>query len=395
MGLFSTNYSYLGVDLGSSSVKLVELGDDKGVPRLSTYGFTEQSVDIVKDDSDAARAEIANILKKLVKESKATGNKVITALPTYSVFSSIISLPAMSAKDIASAVRWEAKKIVPMPIDDVVLKWNVVETRKLGSKAVNLKGFMGGGGVSDIKSTVNNIAPSKLPDNLKKNNTEEKEQDLKILLTAAPKQLVGKYMDIFQRAGLNLVSLETEIFALIRSLVGNDRSTLLLVDIGAKSTNISLVQGGIAIINRSIELGGMNITDEISRNLNISRERAEQFKHDIGINIGDQADSSVFKSIEGVVVPIVDEIKYTMDFFSEQLDLGHNLEQEKIEKIILTGGSSLLSYLPEYLSQKLDKKVYIGDPWARVVYPTELRPIFEEIGPKLSVSIGLAMREIV
>jgi len=99
--------------------------------------------------------------------------------------------------------------------------------------------------------------------------------------------------------------------------------------------------------------------------------------------------------VESTITPIIDEIKYTMDFFKNQLNFGQDQEGTNIEKIILTGGSSLMSYLPEYLSGKLGKKVYIGDPWARVIYPKDLKPVFEEIGPKLSVSVGLAMREIV
>ncbi len=381
MGLLSTNYSYLGVNIGASSIKLVELGDNKGTPKLATYGFTEQSVDIIKDDSDAARNEAARILKHLFKESKASGNKVITALPTFSVFTSVISLPQMNKKDLAGAVKWEAKKIIPMPLEDIVLNWNIIN-KSTAPGSNKIKGIIGG------------KKEKHADDDQHKKNKEEKKEDTKVLITGAPKKLVSKYMDIFQRANLSLLSLETEIFALIRSLVGNDKSTLIIVDLGAKATNISLVQNGLPVINRSIELGGNNITKEISQNLDISVERAEQFKYDIGIS-DNGANSSVFKSIENTITPIIDEVNYTIDFFKEQLALGQNLEKENIEKIILTGGSSLISYLPDYLSQKLSKKVYLGDPWARIVYPKDLKPIFEEIGPKLSVPIGLAMREIV
>ena len=383
MGLFSTNYSYLGVNIGASSIKLVELADDKGTPKLATYGFTEQSVDIIKDDSEAARNEAARILKHLFKESKATGNKVITALPTFSVFTSVLSLPQMNKKDLAGAIKWEAKKIIPMPLEDIVLNWNVInEIKSPGSN--KMKGIIGGKGEKHVEGEQHKKD---------KKDKEEKKEDTKVLITGAPKKLVSKYMDIFQRANLSLLSLETEVFALIRSLVGNDKSTLIIVDLGAKATNISLVQNGLPVINRSIELGGNNITQEIGQNLDISVERAEQFKYDIGIS-DNGSNSSVFKSIESTITPIIDEINYTIDFFKEQLALGQNLEKENIEKIILTGGSSLLSYLPDYLSQKLNKKVYLGDPWARIVYPEDLKPIFEEIGPKLSVPIGLAMREI-
>ncbi|MEA2088505.1 MAG: pilus assembly protein PilM [Patescibacteria group bacterium] len=394
MGLFSSDYSYLGINLGTSSVKLVELGNNNGVPHLLTYGFTEQSIDIIKDDSESAKQEIVRILNQLCKEAKVSSNKVVTALPTFSVFSSVISMPKMSKKDLSSAVLWEAKKIIPMPFEDIILDWYILNEdsssqkskfRNLFNKIKKEKPKAKEGNI-DEKNTKNSL--------LNSNQGENKgDEDIKVLLTGAPKNLVTKYIDIFQRADLNLLSLETEIFALVRALVGNDKSTLIIVDIGAMSTNISLVKNGSVVINRSIELGGKNVTSEISQNLNVAFKRAEQFKFDIGINAEGQADSSIFKSIENTISPIVDEIKYTIDFFKNQLNFGQS-ESDVVEKIILTGGSSSLSYLSEYLAKQLNKKVYIGDPMARIVYPEDLKPIIDDVGSKLSVAVGLAMREI-
>ncbi|MBT4403018.1 pilus assembly protein PilM [Candidatus Falkowbacteria bacterium] len=381
------SYNYLGVNLGTSSIKLVELANNKGTPKLTTYGFTEQSIDIIKDDSELARGEAVRILKRLCKEAGVNTTKAITALPTFSVFSSVISLPKMSKKDLAGAVKWEAKKIIPMPIEDVILDWHILNKEENLKMPGKIKNFFGRIDSKDKNSQEGS-------DLQKKENNKEKNKDIKILLTGAPKNLVSKYIDIFTRAGLNLLSLETEIFSLVRSLVGNDKSTLMIVDIGAMSTNISLIQNGVAIVNRSIGFGGKNISNEISQNLDVDFNRAEQFKFDIGINAGGQQDSSVFKTVENTIIPIVDEIKYTIDFFKNQLNFGAGQGNSNIEKIILTGGSSMMSYLPEYLSKQLNIKVYIGDPWARVVYPQELKSIFEEIGPKLAVSVGLAMREI-
>lgn len=377
---------------------MVELEDDKGVPKLVTYGFTEQSVDIVKDDSESAKNEIVKILKKLTKESGVTTSKAITALPTFSVFSSVISLPQMSKKDLMSAVKWEAKKIIPMPIEEIILDWYVLGDEPkddFSSKFKNIfsKKKIGGENLSQKQEPSKNI-----DQNQNKKVLEEGTactNDIKILLTGAPKNLIVKYIDIFQKAGFNLLSLETEIFALIRSLVGNDKSTLMVVDIGAMSTNISLVQNGIAIVNRGIGLGGKSISEEISHNLDVSFERAEQFKFDVGMNSGEGSESSVFKTVEKTITPIVDEIKYTIDFFKNQLSCLDGGKEEKIEKIILTGGGALLNYLPEYLQSQLGRKVYVGDPWARVIYPQDLKPVFQEIGPKLSVPVGLAMREII
>ncbi len=405
MSLFTSDYNYLGINLGTSSVKLVELTSGVGSFKLSTYGFTDRSIDISKDDSESAKNEMVKIIKKLYKESGASSTKVVTALPTFSVFSSVISLPKMDKKDLAGAVRWEAKKIIPMPIEDVVLDWHIIgdkSDKDMASKKQKPVNVIEGennnakseeGGASNDVNTVNDEKKKavKKTGDIKGVDGD----DVKVILTAAPKMLVNKYIDIFKRANLNLLSLETEAFSLIRSLVGNDKSTMMIVDMGDKVTNISIVRNGVAVVNRSVELGGRNITGEISRNLNVSPERADQFKRDIGINAEGQSESSVFKSIESTITPIVEEVQYTIDFFKEHCVATLGIEGcSFIEKIILTGGSSLLNFFPEYLSGKLNKKAYIGDPFARVIYPDELRPIFEEVGPRLSVAAGLAMREM-
>ncbi|MFA6410911.1 MAG: pilus assembly protein PilM, partial [Candidatus Buchananbacteria bacterium] len=218
-------------------------------------------------------------------------------------------------------------------------------------------------------------------------SSESEKQYLKVLLTAAPKDLVKKYIDIFKSAGLNLLSLDTESFALIRSLVGNDKSALMIVDIGSVVTNISIVVNSIPVLNRSIDVGGLTITKAIANSLNVNLTRAEQFKYDIGMSPDRMGQGSVPKTIEATLTPIVDELRYSLNLYRNQ-------GQKSIEKIILTGGSSLLLNLPEYLSNLMGLRVFLGDPWARVMYPEELKPVLDEIGPRYSVTIGLAMRDI-
>jgi type IV pilus assembly protein PilM len=209
----------------------------------------------------------------------------------------------------------------------------------------------------------------------------------KILLTAAPADLVNHYIEIFKLAGFNLLSLETESFALERSLVGHDRSPILMVDIGATTTNIAVVMSSVPIINRSIDLGGHAITKTIATSLNVDVDRAEQFKRDFGLLPGGSSGNQIPKRIEFMVASVINEIRYVLNLY-------HNQSNNQIEKIILTGGSAWLPNLPQYLSQVLNIKVIIGDPWARIIYPLELKPVLSEIGPRLSVAIGLAMREI-
>lgn len=404
MKLFSPkNESYLGLDIGTSSIKLVELRNEKNRPRLSTYGYMDVETDIIKSDSKEAQARIAGSLKKIVKEARVTTNKTVSALPGFAVFSSIISLPQMSKKELVSAVKWEAKKFVPMPLDEMILDWKVLE--KINIKPMPPNAFKQkkkeevSGDDDDNKKTeqkFENADTADKKDDNKKETDEFKMPDgnknkvIDVLLTAAPKNLVQRYINIMKVAGLELVSLETESFAAERSLVGNDPAPVLIVDVGAVATDITVIIDKVPILNRSIDIGGDSMTGAIQRSLGVDKTRAEQFKRDFGLlqPEGQASSAGIPKSLEFVLHSIVNEIRYIMNLYQNQ-------EDRPIEKIVLSGGTAFVPGLTEFLGKELDMKVFVGDPWARVVYPVELKPVLQEIGPRFAIAVGLAMREIV
>ncbi|PIR13803.1 hypothetical protein COV49_00950 [Candidatus Falkowbacteria bacterium CG11_big_fil_rev_8_21_14_0_20_39_10] len=345
MSLLSTETGFLGIDIGSSSIKLVELKRVKDEIRLMSYGFTENLGKIVGDDWQKDSAYAAKVINSIRKKAGTVSQNAVGALPTFSVFSSLINLSNVGQKDISSAVHWEAKKVIPMSLEEMVLDWKII---------------------SDEESDGDNI---------------------KVLLTGAPKTLVKRYINIFRDARINLLSLETETFSLIRSLLGNDKAVIMMVEIGTSTTDIFVVEKSIPVLSRSIDVGGLSITKALSENLNVGLERAEQFKYDLGVTSMGSSEEVVPKTIMESISPIINEIKYMLNMFE-------NKDNKKVVKIVLSGGSSLLPNLTNYLSKILDINVVIGDPWSRVSYPVELKPVLSEIGCRLSVAIGLAMREI-
>src|SRR3989339_309017 len=286
MGMFTPSKNYVGIDIGSTSIKIVELEQAGSGARLVNYGFSETTKFIPSNWHENEKLT-ANIINEIYKKANIKSRSAVAALPTFSVFSSILNLPNVSKKELASSVHWEAKKVIPLPLEEMILDWKIIKN-------------------------------------------EKDKSNIKVLLTGAPKSLVKKYINIFKEAQINLMSLETETFSLIRSLIGNDKSTIMMVEIGANTTDVSIVDNGIPMLNRSIDIGGMTITKAIAKNL----------------------------------------------------------------KIILSGGSVMLPNLANYLSKILDINVIVGDPWSRISYPEDLKPLLHEIGPRLSVAIGLAMREI-
>lgn len=342
----SSLQSYLGVDINPFSVKVVELKKHGNKVALSTYGFSEKFSDAAPKESvpiDPRRT--AELLKNICQKSHTSSNLVLASLPTFSVFSSIININStVNKKDLEAAINWEAKKVIPLPLQDIVLDWQVID---------------------ETNSTGNGH---------------------RVLLTGAPKTLIQSYVNVFKDVQFNLLSLETEIFALIRSLLGNDRSSVMIVQLGSTTTNIFVVDKSVPVINRSIAVGGINITQAIASNLNMSLAQAEQFKYDLMHNGQENEDGKLPPMIIESLAPVVNEIKYILEVFGSK-------DNRRVEKIILTGGGALLPGLTNYLSEAFNLNVIVGDPWFRVAYPFELKPILDKIGPRLAVAIGLAMRE--
>lgn len=368
--------SIIGVDIGTSSIKLIELARNQdGTFSLVTYGFVENAPRDLKQVNKEHSNQIATTIKSICAKAGTTTSHASAGLPTYVVFTSLISLPRMPKEELDSAVHWEAKKIIPLPLEDIILDYKVL---------------------NDTKKETHASLPF-----LKKDEKKEQEdarlsneqEDLKILITGAAKETVARYTDIFSESALTLVSLETEMFALSRSLVGSEKGEIMIVEVGAAVTDIIIIEDGIPFLGRSIETGGNALTRAIMNSLNINEKRAEQLKRDMGlVNIEQAGGGGVPKILKDTIEPIVHEIKYTLELYKNHGVTPSSRATGSVEKIILTGGSAFLPHLAEYLSSALDMRVLIGDPWAHVQYPADLQPVLMGIGPKFSVAIGLAMR---
>lgn len=349
MGLFSANNDnlFLGVDIGDSSLKMVELRKKNKKIYLSNYAFSE-NVKGVNFTKITDTNYLAQAILKVKAEAGIKASRVTASLPTFSVFSSVINLPKTNKKEMDAVVAQEAKKVIPLPPEEMILDWKLV------------------------------------PDS----NAGDNQESGRVFLTGSPKKLVRHYIDIFRLAKLDLASLETETFSLVRSLMGDDLSTVMIVEIGANSTDLFIVQESIPVLNRSLEVCGSTVTDALSEKLGLDFNQAEQFKFDLGASLSDKAKEELPQLVIKTLAPVIHEIEYMRDFFQK------NSNGRKIEKIILSGGGALLMNLSDYLSQHLNLQVIVGDPFSRISYPKEMKSIINEVGPKLAVAIGLALREI-
>ena len=269
------------------------------------------------------------------------------------------------------------KKIIPLPLEDVILNWNKIEEFEIATTLSTGNNFEA--------SSQKQINVSQDVNPFKKIFSKP-QKNVKILLTGANKSLIRKYIEIFKKANINLLSLETESFSLIRSLVGGDKSTVMVIDMGASTSSITIVNNNIPVLTRSLELGGQSITKAISSALNINLERAEQFKQDLSLD-AETSENFLPQTVEKSFSAILNEIRYTLNLYNES-------HQDKVERIILTGGTAMLGHLSGYLSTTFNTNCHVGDPWSKVIYPLDLKPVLDRIGSRFSVAVGLAMKEI-
>lgn len=344
---FGGDNLFLGIDIGDSSLKMVELRKKNHKISLSNYAFSENVSEVNFTKIDDINY-LAKAIVKVKNDAGITATKVTASLPTFAVFSSIINLSNVDKKSIALAVNEEAKKVIPLPLEDMILDWKIIPD-------------------------LNGKTPTK--------------GNMRVFLTGSPKKLVRKYIDVFKQAKLNLVSLETETFSLVRSLIGDDKSTVMIAEIGANSTDIFIVKESIPVLNRSLAICASTVTKVLAEKLGMTYAQAEQFKFDLSVTLGTDEKEALPQLIGKTLEPIVTEMQYMLDFFRSQ-------DGGEVEKIVLSGGGAMLLNLADYLSKRLNIKVIVGDPWNRINYPAELKPVLSEVGAKLAVAIGLGMREI-
>jgi type IV pilus assembly protein PilM len=340
--------SYIGVDIGTSSIKIVELANQRGTPRLVTYGYIEGLEEIKEIGSEKVQKKVSDIIKKICEKSKVQSKKVIGVLPNYSAFHSIVSIPAgLKKDDFVLAIKAAAKKVISLPLEEVYLDWKLLEE------------------------------PST-------KTSDGKEGNIKVLIIAAPKGLVKGYIEIFKNSGLNLINLETEGFALIRSLIGEDKSDIMILDIGFSTTEITISCKGMPLFTRGINIGGDNFTKIIGNSLGLDYFAAEKLKKDVGMSKGKEYPEIASR----LIGPIINEINFSFREFSMEN------EGAQIDKIVLTGGGARMKGLDSYLEENLNKNIVVGDPWSKIIYPMELRPVLKDLAMFFSISIGVAMREI-
>ncbi|MDP3997544.1 MAG: pilus assembly protein PilM [bacterium] len=365
MVFFGTPNSYLGLDIGTSSLKVVELVNRRKRVEVGTYGQINFPNPLINPDTDEdkAIAETAQAITKLLDAAQVSTDAVIAALPSSIVFSSVINLPAASDADMDKAVHFAARDIVPADLSETVLGWSIL------------------GGTPHLDSDHTPLSADKKEAPPKINAADS----VPVFLTAAPKEVVNRYERLIKLLKLNLVALEVETFSLARSLLSGAADSALIIDIGDRVTTYHIVDRGAPRVSFTLDYGGKDITAAIASSNRSDTAQAESLKVKYGLGTGAPQDLRL--TINNAVLKIMEQSRRLLDIYSQQ-------SGRVINKTILIGGGANLPDLAPAWSNFLRHKVSVGNPWQGLAVPDQLVSKLTELGPAYAVAVGLAQRQI-
>ncbi|MDE1924830.1 MAG: type IV pilus assembly protein PilM [Patescibacteria group bacterium] len=353
--------SVLGVDIGTSSIKIVQLRRERGKVILETYGAIAlgpyAGVEIGRATSLPAE-KIAEALKDVIREANVTTTDAAISIPYSSSLVSIIKLPASVEKQLAQVVPIEARKYIPVPINEVLLDWFVV-----------------GGG---------------------KGNAAQ-DGKIEVLLVAIHNDTIAKFRAIGSDATLATAFFEIEVFSAVRASLDHGIAPVAVVDMGAATTKFYVVERGLIHESHIINHGAQDLTLAASRSLAITVAQAEERKRKFGLKEPSAAPQLVSsapgqggdlkKSLELSLTPLLAEISRTVSAYEQRAN-------QTLGALVLTGGGATLKGLKEFAQQKIQTELRLADPFGKTQAPAFLEKILKEAGPEFSVAVGLALRRL-
>ena len=348
--LFSRQKGVIGLDIGSSAVKMVELKERKGEFSLVRLGLEPLSSEAIVDGSIMDSSLVVDAIHKLNEETKVKGSNYATSLSGHSVIIKKIQLPGMSEEELAESIQWEAEQYIPFDINDVLLDY------------VMLAGADGD------------------------------HEQMEVLLVAVKKDKVNDYQSVISQTGKSPALIDVDVFAIQNAYEINydldPLKVVALINIGAGVTNINILARGATVFWRDLTFGGNQFTEALQREFNLAFEQAEALKR--GEQAGAYSPGDAKPILDSVSEEMASEIQKTFDFFSATSSDG------PVEELVLSGGCALTPNLVQILRDRFGVPTELMNPLRRVHYKESDfdGAWLQSIAPRLAVAVGLAIRKI-
>lgn len=354
-GFFSSigkPHAQLGVDIGTSSIKIAELKRGKQIPALSSYAMLENQSYLMRASGAVQSSsvklstpQLTEMLRLAVERGKFSTKAAVASVPPFVAFTALVDLPQMQPRELEAAIAFQARQYIPVPLEEVSLQWlKVGELVSGNSYAHEL-----------------------------------------VMLSAVPLEYVAHCKEAFGGAGLTLSSLEIESLALVRGAVGPDQTPTLIIDIGAQSMSVIVAERGQLTFAERADVGGGTVTQSLASSMGLNPIRAEALKRERGLIA-----TGAGRDIAAVALPAVDamigEVKKAIYTYESRFQ-----KKMPAERILLTGGGANLRGIEAQVGSMLQLPCAKAGPLYRLEYPAGLEPLFPDLNPELALAVGLAM----
>ncbi len=341
-----------GLDLSDLSVKVVQIENDGNRKKLASFGSAPITIGSIADGEIIKKENVVLAIQKAIKSAlpkKISTSRVVCSLPETKSFLRIINIPEMKEEEVGEAVKWEMEANIPLPLDQVYYDWQI------------------------------------LPKGLARESGK-----MNVLVVAVSQKTVNQFVDVLESAGLEPISLEIESIAQARSLMPEKENnhTTVIIDLGDRRTSFLFLTGNFPCFTSSIPLSAQSMTDAISKALNLPFEQAEKIKFQYGIGSPTKRDP-VFLAVEPILENFVSQIKQSIDFYLDGLRYSPS-----IDFVVMCGGGARTKGIMPYLSRKINKEIFLGNPWINFNQKDKIPIIKRDDSVQYSTAIGLALREI-
>ncbi|MCX6788681.1 MAG: type IV pilus assembly protein PilM [Candidatus Jorgensenbacteria bacterium] len=341
----------LGIDIGTTSIKLVEVSKKGENMTLENYGILETQEYLKRGNAalqtsalKLSERDVLPVLKKIISETKPKTKIVAASIPIFNAFFVTIDMPELQPKEIAGAIKFQAKQYVPIPMDQVNLEW------------VRLDNFQ----------------------------NERGQIQQKYLLTVVPLATIESMRSIFKKAGLKLAALEVENKSIARSLTSSSNPITQIIDIGSESTSIFIVDGGVVKRVAQIDNGGASLTRSLARTLDISAFRSENLKRRKGL-LGSGGEYEISRAL----IPFIDIILNECTRIRVEYE---NNTNKKVQDVLITGGGANLLGIEDYVKKVTGLQIKSGDALKLFEMDVNAEPMRKSLSRSLSVASGLALQ---
>jgi type IV pilus assembly protein PilM len=347
--LFQRTKSVVGLDLGSSALKAIELKPSGKTFKVTAFGTEPVPPDSIVDGAIIDSVAVAEAIRRLFERSRITTKDVAASLSGNAVIVKKISLPIMTDAELAESIYWEAEQYIPFDIQDVNLDYQVLDPREAPGKST-----------------------------------------MDVLLVAAKNEKIADYTGVIEQAGRTAVVVDVDAFALQNAYEVNygiePDAVVVLLNAGASATNINILRGDQSVFTRDISMGGNAYTEALQKELNLPFDQADHLKR------GGQVEGTSYDDARPVLRAVTEnvmlEIQKTFDFFKA------TAASDRLNRIVVSGGASQAEGFTEMLAERFGAPVETFDPFKRIAFDAKkFRVDAAEIAPTAAVAVGLALRK--